>query len=171
MAGESSRRNGADQTRLKPLYWDKIVANVDHSTVWDQINDGSFRFALKKLCDCDEKSIDGKTSLLHFIVDQLVLPLLGTLRDELSEVKKAASIEHQNFITMSTLNDYVTKIRQIITCCGNSERGGFIKVMKGFVEECKEELKGGMDKDHRPCKETNEYLMGMFGNHFRWLKE
>ncbi|CAJ1943959.1 unnamed protein product [Sphenostylis stenocarpa] len=41
--GESSRGNGANRTRLKPLYLYKVVANVDHSTVWDQISDGSFR--------------------------------------------------------------------------------------------------------------------------------
>lgn len=41
--GESSREKASGQTRLKPLHWDKVVANVDHSTVWDQINDGSFR--------------------------------------------------------------------------------------------------------------------------------
>ncbi|XP_057761001.1 formin-like protein 4 [Arachis stenosperma] len=41
--GESSReKKGAGETRLKPLHWDKVMANVDHSTVWDQINDGSF---------------------------------------------------------------------------------------------------------------------------------
>lgn len=47
MIGESSREKGGGggggQTRLKPLHWDKVMADVDHSTVWDQINDGSFR--------------------------------------------------------------------------------------------------------------------------------
>jgi len=43
MVEGSSTGKGTGQTRLKPLYWDKVVANVDHSTVWDQINDGSFR--------------------------------------------------------------------------------------------------------------------------------
>ncbi|XP_073269837.1 formin-like protein 8 [Primulina huaijiensis] len=32
------------QTRLKPLHWDKVTANTDHSMVWNEINDGSFRF-------------------------------------------------------------------------------------------------------------------------------
>ncbi|GMP53217.1 hypothetical protein CsSME_00018752 [Camellia sinensis var. sinensis] len=30
--------------KLKPLHWDKVIANADHSVVWDEINDGSFRF-------------------------------------------------------------------------------------------------------------------------------
>ncbi|KAK7265731.1 hypothetical protein RJT34_33354 [Clitoria ternatea] len=399
MVGESSRGKGADQTRLKPLFWDKVVANVDHSTVWDQISDGSFRFdfelmetlfrysnsnqthesnrwclsssaksnsslptqlfildprksqntaiilrslaispkgimdavldgeglsaetlerltniaptqeeeakiiqfsgdpdkladaesflcyilravptafirlkalffrssydceviqlkehlrtlemscnemknsgmllkfleavlrvgnrmnvgtsrgnaqgfnlsALKKLSDV--KSTDGKTSLLHFIVEQVAqfegkkllamkqkqnlhsiidemsntsgpyfdsliqqetereylmlgLPVLGLLREELSQVKKAARIEHQNFISMlPTLNAYTTEIRQIITCCDNNERGGFIKVMKGLVEECEEELKVVREEQTRIMqlvKKTNEYYL------------
>ncbi|XP_022999336.1 formin-like protein 8 [Cucurbita maxima] len=36
--------SGKDQARLKPLYWDKINTNVDHSMVWDKIDDGSFSF-------------------------------------------------------------------------------------------------------------------------------
>ncbi|KAJ1421785.1 Formin, FH2 domain [Sesbania bispinosa] len=387
--GESSREKGAGQTRLKPLHWDKVVANVDHSTVWDQINDGSFRFddelmeslfgystndktnersmsvstlaksnsntptqifileprksqntaivlrslavsrkgildslldgqglsveTLERLTkiapsqeeeakiiqfngnpdkladaesflyyilkavptafnrlkamlfrsnyDCevlqlkehlqtlelgckelrtsglflklleailktgnrmnsgtsrgnaqgfnlstlrklsDVKSTDGKTSLLHFIVEQVVqsegkrqainkkhnflisngetsnmiqqeedreylmlgLPVLGGLSDELSEAKKAASIEYHNFITMcSTLSAHVVEIRQIITCCGNTERGGFIKEMKGFLEECEEELKVVKEEQTRILelvRKTNEYYL------------
>lgn len=41
--GESSKTTGVGQTKLKPLHWDKVMAAVDHSMVWDQINDGSFR--------------------------------------------------------------------------------------------------------------------------------
>ncbi|XP_061369645.1 formin-like protein 8 [Gastrolobium bilobum] len=397
MVGESTREKGAGPTRLKPLHWDKVVANVDHSTVWDKINDGSFRFddelietlfgyktnykthernrslstlansnsniptqvfileprksqntaiVLKSLAisrkgildalldgqglsvetlerltkiaptkeeeakimqfrgnpdkladaesflyyilkavptafnrlkamlfrssyDCevlqlkenlqalemgckelrtsglflklleailkagnrmnagtsrgnaqgfnlsalrklsDVKSTDGKTSLLHFIVEQVVqsegrrqamyqnhnlhisngetsninepnsdrviqqeaekkyqmlgLQVLGGLSDELSEAKKAASIEYQNFITMcSTLNAHVIEIRQIITCCGNTEKGGFINEMKGFLEECEEELKVVKEEQTRIMElvtKTNEYYL------------
>jgi hypothetical protein len=41
--GESSRGTGAGQMKLKPLHWDKVIANADHSMVWDKIIDGSFR--------------------------------------------------------------------------------------------------------------------------------
>ncbi|KAK7411517.1 hypothetical protein VNO78_02951 [Psophocarpus tetragonolobus] len=397
MVGESSREKGVGQTRLKPLHWDKVVANVDHSTVWDQINDGSFRFddelmeslfgysssyknqernrtlstlaksnsnaptqvfileqrksqntaivlrslaisrkgildavldgqglsveTLERLTkiaptqeeeakiiqfsgnpdqladaesflyyilkvvptafnrlkamlfrssyDCevlqlkeqiqtlemgckelrtsglflklleailkagnrlnagtsrgnaqgfnlsslgklsDVKSTDGKTSLLHFIVDQVVqsegrrqaiyqkhklhisngetsnenrpylhsqiqqeadkeyailgLQVLGGLRDELAEAKKAASIEYHNFSTMSsTLNAHVSEIRQIITCCGNTRRGGFINEMKGFLEECEGELEVVQEEQTKIMelvKRTNEYYL------------
>ncbi|XP_016176623.1 formin-like protein 8 [Arachis ipaensis] len=166
--------------------------------------------ALRKLPDV--KSIDGKTSLLHFIVEQVAqsegrreamnqkhnIPkingdisnsnennnslvqhetekeylmlglqvLLGGIKDELSEVKKAAIIDHQNFIRMLyILNARVSEIREIVTkCCGeNNERGGFVKEMKGFAEECEEELKVVKDEHLRIMelvKKTNEYYLG-----------
>ncbi|GMN33459.1 hypothetical protein TIFTF001_048259, partial [Ficus carica] len=40
----SNENNDAGQMKLKPLHWDKVTADVDHSTVWDEINDGSLRF-------------------------------------------------------------------------------------------------------------------------------
>lgn len=144
--------------------------------------------SLRKLSDV--KSTDGKTSLLHFIVEQVVqsegrreamyqkqnlisdrereylmlgLPVLKGLSDELSEVKKAATIEHHSFISVwSTLNAHVTEIRQIMTCCDDRERGGFIKEMKGFLEECEEELKVVKEEQTRVMelvKKTNEYYL------------
>ena len=42
--GESLKGTGAGQMKLKPLHWDKVVATADHSMVWDEIVDGSFRY-------------------------------------------------------------------------------------------------------------------------------
>ena len=40
--GEQSAGDG--QVKLKPLHWDKVNTNAEHSMVWDRINDnGSFR--------------------------------------------------------------------------------------------------------------------------------
>ncbi|CAK8566817.1 unnamed protein product [Lathyrus sativus] len=137
--------------------------------------------ALTKLSDV--KSTNGKTSLLHFIVEQVVhsegkrqaifesekeylilgLPVLGELSDELSEAKKAATIHYQSFITMcSTLISHVTEIRHIITCCGNTEKSGFINDMKGFLELCEEELKVVKEEQTRimeVVKKTNDYYL------------
>ena len=164
--------------------------------------------SLRKLSDV--KSTDGKTSLLHFIVEQVVqsegkrqaiyqkhklhisngetsnvnnrpysysliqqeadkehvllgLQVLGGLSEELSEAKKAASLEYHNFITMcSTLNAHVSEIRQIITCCGNIRSGGFINEMKGFLEECEGELDVVKEEQTRIMelvKKTNEYYL------------
>ncbi|KAA8529509.1 hypothetical protein F0562_033692 [Nyssa sinensis] len=32
------------RVKLKPLHWDKVNANVDHSMVWHKMDEGSFRF-------------------------------------------------------------------------------------------------------------------------------
>ncbi|KAL7098658.1 hypothetical protein ACP275_09G031900 [Erythranthe tilingii] len=42
-AKEKINENG-EQMKLKPLHWDKVTANADHSMVWNEITDGSFRF-------------------------------------------------------------------------------------------------------------------------------
>ncbi|XAR67492.1 hypothetical protein NMG60_11002266 [Bertholletia excelsa] len=42
-SGEGSEVN-APKTKLKPLFWDKVKANPDHSMVWHQIRSGSFQF-------------------------------------------------------------------------------------------------------------------------------
>ncbi|KAH9610961.1 hypothetical protein KSS87_002501 [Heliosperma pusillum] len=34
----------ASKTKLKPFFWDKVMANPDHAMVWDQIKAGSFQF-------------------------------------------------------------------------------------------------------------------------------
>ncbi|CAL0313133.1 unnamed protein product [Lupinus luteus] len=35
------------QLKLKPLHWDKVnTNNVDHSMVWDKVDDGSFRYSI-----------------------------------------------------------------------------------------------------------------------------
>ncbi|KAF3614530.1 Formin-like protein 8 [Capsicum annuum] len=41
---DKSKDNCEIQVKLRPLHWDKVVANADHSMVWDEINNGSFRF-------------------------------------------------------------------------------------------------------------------------------
>ncbi|MCL7035966.1 hypothetical protein MKW94_015498 [Papaver nudicaule] len=40
----------APKTKLKPFFWDKLMANPDHSMVWHQIKSGSFQ--------CDEEMIE-----------------------------------------------------------------------------------------------------------------
>ncbi|XP_043689192.1 formin-like protein 3 isoform X2 [Telopea speciosissima] len=42
---ENAASNGeAPKTKLKPFFWDKVLANPDHSMVWDQLKSGSFQF-------------------------------------------------------------------------------------------------------------------------------
>ncbi|KAK9673987.1 hypothetical protein RND81_12G203400 [Saponaria officinalis] len=43
-AGSTSADHYGAKTKLKPFFWDKVMANPDHSMVWDQIKSGSFQF-------------------------------------------------------------------------------------------------------------------------------
>ncbi|GFP86378.1 formin-like protein 5, partial [Phtheirospermum japonicum] len=36
---------GSSKAKLKPFFWDKVLANPDHSMVWHQIKSGSFQFS------------------------------------------------------------------------------------------------------------------------------
>lgn len=40
---QSGQDNDKAQPKLKPLHWDKVLANPDHSMVWDKLTEGSFR--------------------------------------------------------------------------------------------------------------------------------
>lgn len=42
-AEESSSRTVVGHVKLKPLHWEKVATNVDHSLVWNEIKDGSLR--------------------------------------------------------------------------------------------------------------------------------
>lgn len=138
--------------------------------------------ALRRLSDV--KSTDGKTTLLHFVVEQVIrsegkrrlinrnhklgstsnfreknvdpisdtknsneekdrehlmlgLPVVESLNTEFTNVKKAASMDYESLISMcSILTTRVHEIKQLL----NRESGGFIKEMKGFLEDCQEEL-------------------------------
>ncbi|KAG5230092.1 formin protein [Salix suchowensis] len=161
--------------------------------------------ALRKLSDV--KSTDGKTTLLHFVVEQVVrsegrrrvlnrshsmersniqikissdlnsdtlteeernkeyllsgLPALRDMIAEFSDVRRAAAVEFDSFInTCSTLTARVTETRQLVVNSGNSEAGGFVMGMKGFLEDCEEELKVVIDEQKRimeVVKRTTEY--------------
>ncbi|XP_075498172.1 formin-like protein 3 isoform X1 [Primulina tabacum] len=41
---ELSIESEAPKTKLKPFFWDKVLANPDHSMVWHEIKAGSFQF-------------------------------------------------------------------------------------------------------------------------------
>ncbi|KAL0304969.1 UNVERIFIED_CONTAM: Formin-like protein 4 [Sesamum calycinum] len=42
--GEGTSSNANGQVKLKPLHWDKVNPNLEHSMVWDKIDKGSFKF-------------------------------------------------------------------------------------------------------------------------------
>ncbi|KAI3726936.1 hypothetical protein L1987_66743 [Smallanthus sonchifolius] len=135
--------------------------------------------ALRKLSYV--KSSDGETTLLHFVVEQVVraegkrcvinrddhdsksdqdsdtmiakeerekqylmlgLPVLGGISANFSNVKKAAVLDYDSLTSVSpNLTARVSEIRELVTQCGAGGRGGFVKEMKEFLEECEDELK------------------------------
>ncbi|XP_027346266.1 formin-like protein 8 isoform X2 [Abrus precatorius] len=42
-SGKGMPDTSSDQVKLKPLHWDKVNTNADHSMVWDKVDRGSFR--------------------------------------------------------------------------------------------------------------------------------
>ncbi|KAE8680403.1 Formin-like protein 7 [Hibiscus syriacus] len=152
--------------------------------------------ALQKLSDV--KSTDRKTTLLHFVVEQVArsegrrhtinrtfytngdvnsvnlmpeekdreylmlgLPALATLGSEFSNVKTAATIEYESFINLcSNLTSRVAESKQLLAQCGNSEGTGFVMELKGFLEECEDELKVVREEQTRVMelvKKTTDY--------------
>ncbi|KAL8457639.1 hypothetical protein ACS0TY_035488 [Phlomoides rotata] len=142
--------------------------------------------ALHRLSDV--KSTDGKTTLLHFVVEQVVhsegkrslinrtrekkfdhisetknpnqerdrehlmlgLPAVESLNTDFSNVKKAATIDYESLITMcSILTTRVDEIKHLLNRGNGSESGGFVREMKGFVEDCQEELSVVREEDGR----------------------
>ncbi|KAJ0709146.1 putative formin, FH2 domain-containing protein [Helianthus annuus] len=152
--------------------------------------------ALRKLSYV--KSSDGQTTLLHFVVEQVVraegkryvinrtnqdsditiakeerdkqylmfgLPVLGGISTEFSYVKKAAALDYDSLISTSpNLTARVSEIRQLVTQCGAGGRGGFVKEMKEFLEECEDELKVVREEQTRVMqlvkKTTDFYQIG-----------
>ncbi|KAL8230644.1 hypothetical protein R6Q57_000422 [Mikania cordata] len=149
------------------------------------------------------KSIDGETTLLEFVVEQVVraegkrcvinrnnqeiqdsksdqdsdtmtakeardnqylmlgLPVLRGINRCFSNVKEAAVIDYDSLMSISlSLTGQVSEIRELVTQCGTGGRGGFVKEMKEFLEECEDELKVVREEQTRVMqvvKKTSEF--------------
>ncbi|KAM0987359.1 hypothetical protein ACFXTH_011485 [Malus domestica] len=160
--------------------------------------------SLRKLSDV--RSSDGKTTLLNFVVEEVVrsegkrcvintnhslsrsnsqshnrnpsaenikpkeerereymtlgLPVVGGISAEFSNVKKAASMDHDSFARMcSALTTRVVETRELLLQCEN-DGGRFVRDMKGFLKAAEEELKVVREEQKRVMelvKKTTEY--------------
>ncbi|XP_048427761.1 formin-like protein 4 [Pyrus x bretschneideri] len=160
--------------------------------------------SLRKLSDV--RSSDGKTTLLNFVVEEVVrsegkrcvintnhnlsrsnsqshnrnpsaenikpkeerereymtvgLPVVGGISAEFSNVKKAASIDHDSFAGMcSALTTRVAETRELLLQCEN-DGGRFVRDTKGFLKAAEEELKVVREEQKRVMelvKKTTEY--------------
>ncbi|PPS11348.1 hypothetical protein GOBAR_AA09293 [Gossypium barbadense] len=118
----------------------------------------------------DVKSTDGKTTLLHFVVEEVVRSegkkcfisrMVGGLSAEFTNVKKAAAIDFKIFSgTCSALAARVAEIKQLVLHCMADGKGGFVQEMKGFINDAEEELKVIREEQKRVMdvvKRTTEY--------------
>ncbi|OMO54983.1 hypothetical protein COLO4_36281 [Corchorus olitorius] len=129
----------------------------------------------------DVKSTDGKTTLLHFVVEEVVrsegkkcyikdrekeyttlgLPVVGGLSADFTNVKKAATIDFSTFSSScSALSARVAEIKRLVSQCLADGKGGFVKEMKGFIDDAEEELKAIAEEQKRVMdnvKRTAEY--------------
>ncbi|CAA0816238.1 Formin-like protein 5 [Striga hermonthica] len=44
VSSDDDEAGSSNKAKLKPFFWDKVLANPDHSMVWHQIKSGSFQF-------------------------------------------------------------------------------------------------------------------------------
>lgn len=157
------------------------------------MNVGTFRgeamaFKLDTLLKLvDVKGTDGKTTLLHFVVQEIIrseavgsedsrlttkegefikqgLQMVAGLSRDLGNVKKAAGMDS------SVIHSYVhklemgiNKIKEILSCERSSSQGKFFESMKNFLKEAEEEIelvKGAEEKSLVHVKEVTEYFHG-----------
>lgn len=123
----------------------------------------------------DVKSTDGKTTLLHFVVEQVIrsegkrclkdsgreremerecvvlgLQALESLNTEFTNVKKAAGIDYDSLMSMcSVLTARVGEIKRLLNRSNGVEPGRFAAEMKGFLEDCEEELNVVREEERR----------------------
>lgn len=127
--------------------------------------------ALRRLSDV--KSTNGKTTLLHFVVEQVIrsegkrfsiknsnedrereeqlmlgLPVVEALDNEFKNVKKAAGLDYESLISLcSILTARVDEIKQMMMSVELG--GGFLREMRGFLEDCEVELNVVREEEKR----------------------
>ncbi|KAI4388167.1 hypothetical protein MLD38_000522 [Melastoma candidum] len=133
---EAEGEGEAPKAKLKPFFWDKVLANPEHSMVWHQIKSGSFQFneemieSLFGYAAADKNKTEKKndsssqdpSSQLHQIIDpkkaQNLAILLRALNVTIDEVRDALHEGNempteflQNLLKMAPTADEELKLR------------------------------------------------------------
>ncbi|KAJ1271832.1 hypothetical protein BS78_06G155800 [Paspalum vaginatum] len=141
----------------------------------NRMNDGTNRGearafkpdTLLKLADI--KSTDGKTTVLHFVVQEIIRSeVLAGLSSELSNVKRAATLEMDTLIgNVSRLETDLKKVKLVSqleeTCPDQVSSEKFFEVMHTFLGSAWAEIeavKAAGESALRRVKETTEYFHG-----------
>ncbi|KAG6423476.1 hypothetical protein SASPL_113872 [Salvia splendens] len=122
----------APKAKLKPFFWDKVMASPDHSMVWHEIKAGSFQFdeemmeALFGYAAADQKKQKGKESALAESSNQFI---------QIIDPKKAQNLA----ILLKALN--VTSKEVCDALKGNELPSEFIQNLLKMAPTDDEELK------------------------------
>ncbi|CAD6249556.1 unnamed protein product [Miscanthus lutarioriparius] len=125
--------------------------------------------ALRKLSDV--KSTDGSTTLLHFVVEEVVrseesgLPSIVTtasaaqaVLQEFANVKRAALVDYDAVVSeCAILDSRLNEIKRLLETCSDD---GFARGLRGFVKAAEQELKALRREQERVLElvqKTTEY--------------
>lgn len=152
-ATEEGEQDGP-KTKLKPFFWDKVLANPDHSMVWHQIKSGSFQFSEEMIeslfgyAPVDKNKDTNKFSPLRDtpnhpiqIIDQkkaqnlaIILKALNVTTEEVCDALKEGNELPpellQTLLKMAPTSEEELKLRVFngeLSQLGNAER--FLKVL------------------------------------------
>ncbi|KAL1562398.1 formin-like protein 5 [Salvia divinorum] len=123
----------APKAKLKPFFWDKVMANPDHSMVWHEIKAGSFQFdeemmeALFGYAAVDQKKHKGKESTLAESSTQFIQIIDPKKSQNLAILLKALNV------TSKVVCDALTE--------GNELPSEFIQNLLKMAPTADEELK------------------------------
>lgn len=181
---------GCEELKKKGLFTKLLEATLKAG---NRLNSGTSRgdaqaFNLKSLLKLsDVKSTDGKTTLLHFVVEEVIksegkkrfsntnsktpisekereneytilgLSAVESLTSELSNVKKASTIDYEAFIaSCPNLLIQISEMRKVLS----KEGGEYKRKMMEFVKSAEEELETASREQKRVLeivKKMNEY--------------
>ncbi|KAG8386199.1 hypothetical protein BUALT_Bualt03G0124200 [Buddleja alternifolia] len=125
---------GNPKTKLKPFFWDKVLANPDHSMVWHQIKSGSFQFNEEQIETLfgyapaeKNKNATNKVSSSHDLPNQYI---------QLIDPKKAQNLS----ILLKALNVTTEEVCDALVE-GNELPSELIQTLLKMAPTAEEELK------------------------------
>ncbi|XP_072951434.1 formin-like protein 11 [Typha angustifolia] len=125
--------SNAQKTKLKPFFWDKVLANPDQSMVWDHVKSGSFQFSEEMIETLfgynsnDKNKGNGKESAIKDPSPQLI---------KILDPKKSQNLA----ISLKALNVKVEDVCDAVME-GNELRPELLQILLKMAPTTDEELK------------------------------
>ncbi|KAJ0112718.1 hypothetical protein Patl1_02081 [Pistacia atlantica] len=134
--GELDNQSGAAKTKLKPFFWDKVLASPDHAMVWHEINAGSFQFNEEMIESLfgytgDKNKSEGRNrSMSSESTDQFIRIIDTRKAQNLSIILRALNLTTEEVVDALQEADEELKLRLFsgdVSQLGAAER--FLKVL------------------------------------------